>query len=72
MTPHIPTNQRAPGVRCTMAASCRQGMLLAVEDAANVTWEVVRFGPPHELLAALQHGAEALALYNSDVKGQQI
>jgi hypothetical protein len=55
-----------------MAASCRSGMLLAVEEASGIIWEVVRFGPPHELLASFQHGADALALYNSDVKGQQI
>lgn len=68
MTPHIPTNQRAPGIRCQMACSCRQGMLLAVEDATSTTWEVVRFGPPHALLGAFQHGEEALAFYAAQVR----
>jgi hypothetical protein len=67
----IPTNPRAPGVRCTLAASCRQGMLLAVEDAGATTWEVVRFGPPHALLLGVfAHGNDAMALYSAEVKGE--
>ncbi len=69
MTPHIPTNARPPGVRCSLAASCPRGMLLAVEDAGATIWEVVRFHTyGHELVATFQHGPDARACYNRNIK----
>ena len=67
---YIPTNKRAPGVRVQMAVSCRRGMVLSVQDGGSVAWEVVRFGPPHDLLGAFADGRDALSLYEAEVKGQ--
>lgn len=66
----VPTRDRPADVRCSMAVSCRHGMLLCTEDMDGITWEVVRFGSPHVLLATFQHGPDALALYNASIKGQ--
>lgn len=65
---YVPSHERV-GVRCNFAVSCRDGWILMVESGSDVQWEVVGFadgGPT--VLGVFEHGADALALYNRDVR----
>jgi hypothetical protein len=65
---YVPSHERV-GVSCRFAVSCRDGWVLAVESGSDVQGEVVGFadgGPT--VLGVFEHGLDALALYNRDVR----
>ena len=66
------SNERPPGVRCSLAASCQRGMVLGVEADGDLVWEVVGFGKPHTLLATFKQLPEAMAFYGWAVKGEPV
>ena len=67
---YVHSNKRKAGVRCVMTASCKRGMILMVDTAGAITWEVVRFHHTlgHELLWTFEHGSDAIALYSAEIK----
>ena len=71
MSTYIPSNKR-PGVRCQVNASCKRGMILAIDysDSRGRRWEVVRFHTyGHELIAEFEHADDAKRVYIASILG---